>query len=103
MSKHIVTLGINKGDNNGSSCPQLSCLHSSLLIRIFDTNEKHLFNVEGKSDTKKVRTSLVNSSSTLFSCSIRAMYNRVYRAQNKYLMFKWYITGLNTEILPNKH
>ena len=93
MSKHIVTLGINKGDNNGSSCPQLSCLHSSLLIRIFDTNEKHLFNVEGKSDTKKVRTSLVNSSLKYFhvqymKCIIEfVMLKKKYRDK---IINSWY-------------
>ena len=43
-----------------------------------DTPENDLSNVDDKYDMRKVRTSSVNSSSTLFSCSIRAIYNRVH-------------------------
>ena len=39
----------------------------------------------------------------LFSCSIRAIYNRVHRAQNKRLMMNSYILGMNTSILPKRH
>ena len=48
-------------------------------MSIFDTPEKYLSNVDRKSDMRKVRTSSVNSSSTLFPFSIRAMYNIVNR------------------------
>ena len=66
--KMIVNLGIKKGKINNKSSPQLTRLHNSLLMRIFDTPEKDLSNVEGKAGTRKVRTSLVKSYSTLFSC-----------------------------------
>ena len=52
---------------------------------------------------REVRTSSVKSSSTEFFCSIRAMYNRVHRDQNKGLVLKSYIPGINTSISPNKH
>ena len=52
-------------------------LQNSLLMSIVDTPEKYLSKVDRKADMKKVRTSSVKSSSTLSSCSIRAMYNRV--------------------------
>ena len=45
----------------------------------------------------------MNSSSTLFSCSICAIYNRVHRDQNKLIMLKLYIPGINKSILPKKH
>ena len=34
---------------------------------------------------------------------MRAIYNRVHCAQNKRIVLKSYITGINTSILPNKH
>ena len=37
---------------------------------------------EGKSVTIKVHTSSVELYSILFSCSMRAIYNRVHHAQN---------------------
>ena len=58
---------------------------------------------EGKYDMSKVRTSSVNSSSTLFSCSIHAMYNRLNSANKQHLMFKSYITGMNSLIGPKRH
>ena len=64
--KMIVKLGINKGNNIENYSPQIYCLHNSLLMSIFVTLEKDLYHVEGKSATRKVRTSPVNSSSTLF-------------------------------------
>ena len=56
-----------------------------------------------KSDMKKVHTSSVKSPSTLFFCSIRATYNRVHRAQNKCLMLKSYLPGINTSNFPKRH
>ena len=50
-------------------------------MSIVDIPEKSLFNVEGKYDMIKVRTSWVNSSLTLFLCSVRAIYNRVNYAK----------------------
>ena len=52
-------------------------------MSIVDIPEKDLSNVDRKSDTRKVRTSSVKSSSTLFSCSIHAMYNRVHCDQKQ--------------------
>ena len=52
-----------------------------LLMRIVDTPEKGFLNVVSKFDMRKVRKYSVNSSSTLFSCSMPAMYNRVNGAQ----------------------
>ena len=46
-------------------------------MSIVDTPEKDSAKFHWKSDMRKVRTSSVNSTSTLFSCSICAMYNRV--------------------------
>ena len=68
MRTMIVNLGSKKCYNNNNSYPQLSHINISLLMRIFDTPEKDLSNVEGKAGTRKVRTSLVKSYSTLFSC-----------------------------------
>ena len=81
MRKMIVNLGIKKGKKNYKFSCQLTRLHNSLLMSIFGTPEKFLSGVNGKYDMRKVRTSSVNSSSTLFSCSIRIMYNRVNCAQ----------------------
>ena len=69
---------------------------------IVDTPEKDVSNVDRKLDKRKVYTYSINSSSTLFSCSILAMYNRVRLAQNKRLILKLYITGINTSIFPKK-
>ena len=46
--KMIINLGSWKVKNNKNSSPQLTRLHNSLLMRIFDTPEKDLSNVEGK-------------------------------------------------------
>ena len=62
----IVNLGGNKVDNNDKSYPQIPHLHNSLLIIIVDNPENNLSNVERKSDARKVRTSLVKSSSTIY-------------------------------------
>ena len=50
-------------------------------MSIFDTPKKGVSNVERRVDKRKIRTSCINSSSTLFSCYIRAMYYRVHHAQ----------------------
>ena len=52
---------------------------------------------------RKVRTSSVKSSSTLFSCLIRAMYNRVNRYQKKLLVLNSYPPGMNTSIFPKRN
>ena len=62
---------------------------------IFDTPEKDLTHGEEKAVTRKVHESSVNSSLTLFLCSVSAMYNRVHRDQNQRLMLKSFIPGLD--------
>ena len=61
MRRIIVNWGSKKGENKVKSYPQLTCLHNSLLMSIFDTPEKGLSNVDGKSDMIKVCTSSVKS------------------------------------------
>ena len=78
----IVNLGRKKGKNSNQSSPQLTRLKHSSLMSIIKTPEKYLSNVECKSDRWKARTSSVNLSSTLFSFSIRAMYNRLNHEEN---------------------
>ena len=53
-----------------------------LLMSTVDIPENYLSNVDQKPDMRKVPTSSVQSSSTLFYCSIRAMYNRVNCKKN---------------------
>ena len=67
---------------------------------IVDTPENYVWNVDRKLDKIKVHMYSINSTSTLFSCSIRAIYNRVHYAQNKPLVLKLYIPEINTSILP---
>ena len=81
ISKIIVNLGSNKSKNNDNPSFQLTRLQNSLLMSIFDTPEKYLSNVEVEYDTRKVRTSSLNSSSTLFLFLIYTMYNRFNCAQ----------------------
>ena len=78
---------------------QLTHIHNALLMSIVDNHK----NFEGKYDRSKVRTSSVNLSSTLFSCSIHAMYNRLNRANKQHIMFKSNITGMNSLIVPKRH
>ena len=78
----VVNLGSKKCENNNNSTCQLSRLQNSLLISISDTPENDLSNVDSEMRHEKVRTFLANSSSKLFSCSIRAIYNIVNIAQN---------------------
>ena len=72
-------------------------------MSIVDTPENGVSNVDRELDKRKICTSSINSSSTLFSCSIRAMYNKVHCSQKKNLMLKLYIPEINTSILPNNH
>ena len=71
-------------------------------MSIVDTPLKDIPNVDSKLDKRKIPTSLINSSSKLFSCSIRAMYNRFHRAQNQLLVLKSFIPAINTTIFPKK-
>ena len=57
-------------------------------MSIVDTPEKGVSNVDMKLYKIKICTSLINSSSTLFSCSIREIYNIFHLAQNERLMLK---------------
>ena len=74
MSKMIVNLGNKKFENNNNSTFKLRSLKHSLLMIIVNTPEKYVPNVDQKLYMRKVLTYSVNSSSILFSCSIRAMY-----------------------------
>ena len=103
MRKIIVNLVSKRGKNNDNYTYQLRRLHNSLLISIVDTHEKDLPNVDNKSNMRKLCTSSVKSSLTLFSCSIREMYNRVNRSQKQSLMLKSYLPGINTFIFPNRY
>ena len=96
IGKIIVNWGNNKVDNNYNLYPQLPCLQTLLLMRISETPDNYLSNVEGKSDTRKVHTSLIKPSSTLFSCLVRSMYNRVNCSQRQRLMLKSYIPGIDS-------
>ena len=99
MIKMIVNLGSNKLDNYGRCSPQLTHIQNALLMSIVDNHKTF----EGRSDLSRVCTSSVNSSSTLFSCSICAMYNRLNRAHKQRLMLKSYIPGMNSLIGPKRH
>ena len=81
MRKIVVNLGSDKGEKNDNFSTQLTHIHNSLLMSISNSPKNYLSNVDRKSDMRKVRTYEVKSLSTLFSCSIRAMYNMVNRDQ----------------------
>ena len=100
--KMIVNLGSKKLENNDTSTCQLTSLQSLLLISIVDTPEKDVSNVDRKVDKRKVRTFSIKSSSTLFFCSIHAIYNRVHCAQNQRLMLISFIPAINTSIFPKE-
>ena len=94
MSKMIVNLGSNKYKSNNTPSCQLTCIQNSLLMIIVNTPEKDLSHVDGKDYIIKVHKSAVKSSSTLFSCSSRAMYNIVNRSK-KCLMLNSHLPGIN--------
>ena len=79
MIRMIVNLGSKKGENRDNSYPQITRTQNSLPMPIVENPEKDLYNDDRKYDMRKVRTSSVKSSSTLFSCSIRAMYNDLFK------------------------
>ena len=101
--KNDFNLGSKKCKNNNNSTCQINHIQFFLLISIVDTLEKDVSNIDRKLYKKQMYTSSINSSSTLFYCSIRVMYIIVHRDQNKCLMLKSYITGIITSILPNKN
>ena len=70
MRKNIINLGSKKFEENNNSTFQLNHLQNSLLMSIVDTPEKDVSKVDRKLDKRKIRTSSIKSSSTLFSCSI---------------------------------
>ena len=71
-------------------------------MSIFNTPEKDISNFEGEYDTRRVRKSSVKSSSTLSSCSICAMYNRVNCTKIR-IVLKSYIPGINSFIVLKRH
>ena len=71
-----------------NSTGHLNHIQIPLLISIVDTPEKDASNIDRKFDKRKVHTYSINSTSTLFYCSIRAMYKRVNNTQNKRLVLK---------------
>ena len=100
IGQMIVNLINKKCKNNNKSTGHLNQIQISLLMSIFDTPEKYVSNVDRQSYKRKMHTLLIKSSSTLFSCSIRAIYNRVHRAQNQCLMLKSFIPAINKSIFP---
>ena len=69
-------------------------------MSIVDIPEKHVSNVDIKVDKRKIRASLIKSSSELFSCSIRSVCNRVRSDRNQRLVLKSFIPATNTSIFP---
>ena len=106
MRNMIVNLGSKKGKNNNNHSPQLTRIHNSLLITIVDTHENYLSNIEGKYDMTQVRTSSVNPSSTLFLCSVRAMYNIINKKNSHVeIIHSWdrFIDWSKEKLLPPPH
>ena len=99
--KMIVNLSNKKFKNNNKSTGHLNQIQISLWTSIVDTPEKDVSNVDRKADKRKIRTLLIQSSSTLFSCLICAMYNKGHCAQNQHLMLKSFIPAINTSIFAN--
>ena len=83
MSKIIVNLYGKKCKNNNNSTFQINHIQNSLLMSIVDNPENYVSNFDRKLDNRKIRKSSINSSSTLFSCTIREMCNIVHRAQKQ--------------------
>ena len=102
MGKIIVNLGKKIWENSKNSKCHINNIHKSLLISIVDTPEKNVSNIDRGLEKRKVRTSSINSSLLLFSCSISEMYNRVHCSQNQRLMLKSYIPEINQSIFPKK-
>ena len=103
MGTMIVNLSNKKCKNNNKSTVNLNHIQKSFLIIIFKTPEKGVSNVDSKLDKRKIRTSLIKSSSTLFYCSTSALYNIFHHAQNQRLMMKSFIPSINKSIFPKKH
>ena len=103
MIKIIVNLLSKKFKYKTNSTFQLNRLQKHLLMSIVDTPEKDVSKVDRKLDNRKISISSINSSSTLFSCSIREIYDRVYCAQNQRLLLKSYIPAINKSIFLKKN
>ena len=88
MIKKYCYLVSKKGKDNYNYSFQLTSLHNSLLMSVFNFIEKDLSNADGKSDVRKLYKSLAKSSSSLFSCSVHTIYNIVNRAQKQCVMLK---------------
>ena len=88
MIKMIIKISRKKGNRNYFSSTEITHINNTLLIRVFETPEKYLSHGEEKSVTRKVSTYSVKSYSTVFSCSLHAMHNRVYHAQKQGIMLK---------------
>ena len=99
----IVKLGSNKGEKKYNSSSQLTYPYIKLLGSIVNTPGKDSSKVDGKSDTIKVQTYLIKSSSKLFYFSIRVIYNRVNWAQKQYLVLKSFIPGISSLIGPKRN
>ena len=56
MSKIIVNVGNQRGENNDNHSYQITLLNNSLLMSIVYTPENYVSNVDGKYDMGKVRT-----------------------------------------------
>ena len=59
---------------------------NSLLTSIFNTPEEDLPNVDQKLDMRKLLKSSLKPSSTILSCSIREMYNRLNYAKKSIML-----------------
>ena len=102
MSKMIVNLVFKKCESDDTYSCQLTRIHDLLLLNVFDTPEKDLSNIDCKYNMIKVPTSSVNLSSTLFPCSIRAMYNWVNCNQKQCPVLKSYLSGTNISIFQRE-
>ena len=84
MSKMIVRLVSKKFIKNFNSTCKLRHLKSFSMMSIVETPEKDISNVDWKSDMRKVYAYSFKLSSTIFSFSRCAMYNRVNRSKNNF-------------------
>ena len=70
MVKMIVTLSNKKWENNNKSTVKINQILILLLLSIVETPEMYVSNVNRNEYKRKICTSLIKSSSTLFSVSI---------------------------------
>ena len=83
----LLLISVVRGAKKNNS-QAISIRFKNILMGIVDTAEKDVSNVHRKTDKRKICTLLLNSSSTIISCTIREMYNRVHCAQNERLVLK---------------